>query len=204
MMEKQLKGIGPTKLRIALIATILLLIVAAGIGYWFLRLQLVNYAEQVSKAAVAANVSANDVRNLQNLQTELKLGSVAITRTKNIVAESQSYQYQDQVITDFTRYAKAAGVTVSGFGFDTTAPGAATVPTPVDPQAAPVPTGLKTTRVSVTVKNPVEYKALMQFIHLIELNLTKMQLTGISISQSPEKPNLVTVNPLTIEVYTRL
>lgn len=205
MIEKQLKGMSPTKLRIILIATIIVLIAAAATGYWFLRQQLVSYAEEVNRAAVEANISSNDVRDLQKLQDQLTKDSVAITRTKNIVAESRSYQYQDQAINDLSRYAKVAGVTISGYGFDSagSAATAAAPAAPVDPTAATAPTGLKTTRISVTLKTPVDYKALMRFIHSIELNLTKMQLTGISISQPSDAKSMVSVNPLTIEVYTR-
>lgn len=205
MIEKQLKGMSPTKLRIVLIATIIILIVGAATGYWFLRQQLVSYAEQVNRAAVEANISSNDVRDLQKLQDQLNKDAVAITRTKNIVAESRSYLYQDQAINDLSRYAKAAGVTISGYGFDSAGAAASTAPAPAatDPTAATAPTGLKTTRISVTLKTPVDYKALMRFIHSIELNLTKMQLTGISVSQPSDSKSMVSVNPLTIEVYTR-
>lgn len=202
-MEKQLKSLSPTNLRIVLIATIVLLVLVIGAGFWLFRTQMVSYAESVSKAAAEANVSANDVQNLQKLETELKDDQVAINRTKSIVADSESYQYQNQIIQDLTRYAKAAGVTITGYVFtsDGAAPGGA-VAAPVANNGG-APAGLKTTSVSITPKSPVNYKSFMQFIHSIELNLTKMQLTGISLSKSPDGAEMVAVNPLTIEVYTK-
>ena len=204
MNTKNSSALSPTKLRIVLIATIVLLIASSGAGFWFFRSQMVSYAEQVNKAAVEATVSENDVRTLQTLKTKLAEDTVAITRAKNIVASSQFYQYQDQAINELSRYAKAAGVTISAYGFDGdqsaagAAPAAGTAAVP-----ATAPAGIKTTSVVVTVKSPLNYQALLRFIHSIELNLTRMQLTGISVTLSPENPNMVSVNPLTVEIYTR-
>lgn len=201
-MEKQLKSLSPTKLRITLIITIVLLILAIGAGFWFFRSGLIAYAESVSKTAAEANVSANDVQNLQKLEAELKDDQVAINRTKSIVADSESYQYQNQIIQDLSRYAKAAGVTITGYVFTTDGAAGGSVAAPVANNGG-APAGLKTTSVSITPKSPVKYTSFMQFIHSIELNLTKMQLTGITLSKSAEGYDMVSVNPLTIEVYTK-
>ncbi len=206
MAENAIKGLTPTRLRIVLVATILLLVAIAGAGYWFVYGQLTSFAQEVSKEAVEANASANDLRNLQQLENRLKEEAVAITRTKNIVAESQSYQYQDQIIKDLSLYAKTAGVAISGYSFDSvgaTTAAPAPAPAPGTTALPAIPAGLKTSSISVTLKTPVNYKALMRFVHAIELNLTKMQLTGISITQTPENKETVSVNPLTIEVYIK-
>ena len=42
----------------------------------------------------------------------------------------------------------------------------------------------------------------MNFIHYIENNLTKMQLSGVSLSKGKEGNN-ITVSALTIEVYLK-
>lgn len=201
-MSANKSSFSAAKLRIVLIATIVLLVAVSAVGFWLFRTQMVNYAVEVNKATAEANASANDVRTLQTLKTKLEEDTVAITRTKNIVASSQFYQYQDQAISDLTRYAKAAGVTVSAYGFDGDKAAAAT-PDPAAAPVAPGPAGVKTTSVTVTLKSPLNYQALLRFIHAIERNLTKMQLTGISITLSPENPNMVSVNPLTVEIYTR-
>jgi hypothetical protein len=210
MVEKQVKGMTPTKLRLILIGVISMLIILAGVGFWLFSSQLSAYAEQVSKDAAQANVSANDISRLEKLKTQLEDDAVAITRTKNIVADSQSYQYQNQIINDLSIYAKNAGVVVSSYSFDssTSASGeaspSATAPAPSAETTAPVAAdGLKTTNITVTLKSPADYKAVMRFVHSIESNLTKMQLSGISIAQASEDKNMVTTNPLTIQVYTR-
>lgn len=197
----------PTKLRIVLFGAISLLLIAAGVGFWLYFSMLSGYAEQVSKDTAEASVSEQDISRLEQLKVKLDDDSVAINRTKNIVADSKSYQYQNQIINDLSVYAKSANIAISSFSFDSAtqesgaaAPAAAPTATATAPLVAD---GLKMTTVTVTLKNPTDYKAIMRFIHSIESNLTKMQLSGISIAQAPESKDKVTTNPLTIQVYTR-
>lgn len=204
MIDKQLNSLTPTKLRLVLIATIGILVVVAAVGFWLFRSYLIEYSGNVRAAAKEANVSSNDIANLQKLKTQLEDDKVAVTRTKNIVADSQSYQYQDQIINDLGVYAKSSGVVISAYNFTsdsatTTANSSSTGATA--PQTAS-PTGLKSTSVSITLKNPVDYKSVIKFIHSIEANLTKMQLSGVSLTRADTKEQ-VTANPLTIEVYIR-
>lgn len=203
MIEKQMNGLTPTKLRIVLLASMVVLVIAAAIGFWFFKGWLANFAEDVHSKSVAATVSSNDIANLQSLETQLEQDSVAVNRTKNIVADSKFYQYQNQIITDINAYAKSAGITISGYTFSSGGPGGSTTGAATSSATAPAvaaPAGVKTTSVSVTVKNPVDYKAVMRFIHAIELNLTKMQLTGISLTKG-DNASSATINPLTLEVY---
>lgn len=186
------------KFRLVLIASIVILLGLAGVGFWFFCNQLTSYATEVRSANAAASTSTSDILRLKQLEKQLEEDSVAVTRAKNIVADSKYYQYQDQIIADFTSYAKASKLTISSINFDT---GAAAPAAPA-PGGTPTPAGLKSTTATVTLKNPVNYQALLKFVHSLELNLTKMQLTGITL-QRDEESKSVTVNPLTIEVYTR-
>lgn len=205
MIEKQMNGLSPTKLRIVLFASMIIFVIAAAIGFWFFKGWLTHFAEDVHSKSVAATVSSNDIANLQNLEAQLERDSVAVNRTKNIVADSKSYQYQNQIITDISAYAKSANITVSNYTFNSgsgaggSTTGGASSSSATAPAAA-APAGVKTTSVSITIKNPVDYKAVMRFIHAIELNLTKMQLTGISLTKG-DSSSSATINPLTLEVY---
>jgi hypothetical protein len=202
MLKKQIKGLTPTKLRIILITLIVLSIALCAVGFWFFRSQLVTYAEEVQAANSVASASSDDIVKLQNLQKQLADDAVAVTRAKNIVADSQYYEYQNQIISDITTYAKKSNVSITGFTFtDSSTP--ASAPAATSPTAALTPAGLKSTTASITIKNPVAYANILKFIHSIELNLTKMQLSGVSMTGSTTTPNEVTVSPITIEVYTR-
>lgn len=199
-MTKSKNKMTPAKLRLVLVGTIVLLLGLSAAGFWLFNEQLHGYSAEVQKANAAASTSSSDIARLEKLETELEEDKIAVTRAKNIVADSKYYQYQDQIIADITAYAKAAKLQVVSIAFADVAakPAAGVVATP----AAPVPSGLKSISASVTLKNPVDYRNLMRFIHSIELNLTKMQLTGVSLQRDPVTGD-INVNPLTIEVYTR-
>jgi hypothetical protein len=202
MQKKQVKGLTPTRLRIVLLSLIVLSFALCAIGFWFFRNQLVTYAEEVQTTNTAASASSDDILKLQKLQKQLADDAVAVTRAKSIVADSQYYEYQNQIISDITAYAKNSNVSITGFTFsdNSTAASASAVKSTT---TTTTPVGLKSTTASITIKNPVTYANILKFIHSIELNLTKMQLSGISITGSTATPNEVTVNPITVEVYTR-
>lgn len=202
MIEKRLGGLSPVKLRFALIATTVLIILLSGVGFWFFKEWLATYANSVNSDAQQAEVSGSDIASLQRLKTQLEEDSVAVNRTKNIVADSKSYEYQNQIMSDLNAYANTSGVKIVSYGFDGGAgatPGA-TASTPAA-GTAPAPSGLKSTKITVTVNNPVKYTAIMRFIHSIEANLTKMQLSGVSLRK--DAGDTVNVDPLTVEVYIR-
>lgn len=193
------------KLRILLLAGIVVLVLVAGGIFWLVRGYLLDYAKDVQRSTAEANSSTQNLATLESLKTQLSQEADTVERTKNIVAESKSYAYQDQIIKDINTYADRSGVTISGYTFNTDVPvGAAAPSTAAAPAVAGPKTvsGLKSVSVSVNVKSPVKYENVMNFIHSIEQNLTKMQLAGISLTKDPTSNN-VTASALTIEVYTR-
>lgn len=205
MLKKQVSGMTAQKLRLLLLVCIALLIILSAAGFWFAHKQLVSFAEQVRETTAIANASTQDLTNLQALKTKLAEDADTVERTKNIVADSQYYAYQDQIIKDINTYASRAGVTITGYTFNsqtgstgTPAPSAATAPNAGNPSVA----GLKSVSVSIAIKSPVKYGNIMNFVHAIEQNLTKMQLAGISITKDSQSDN-VTANSLNVEVYTR-
>lgn len=206
MPKDTLSGLSAAKLRVLLSISIVLVIIIASVSFWFFRNQLEGYATEVRKANTEASISSKDVSKIKELEKDLAENAVAIKRAEKIVGDSKFYQYQDQIIADLNAYAGAAGVKIESYSFlDATsgaaAGGTATPSTPAGDGA--VPAGLKTITVSITLKNPINYAALMRFVHAIETNLTKMQLTGISMARVSQGSQDVTTTPLNIEVYTR-
>lgn len=201
MSENQLKNLDASKLRIILATSIILLIGVSVALFVFFRGQLVSYAEQVRTANTEASVSQSDITMLENLQKELDENSVAVNRTKNIVADSQKYQYQNQIIEDITTYAQKANVGISGYAFTTDSAASTGAAAGASSAATPTPSGLKSVGVSINIKSPVNYQSIIRFIHYIESNLTKMQVSGVSLSGDGSSD--VTASPITIQVYTR-
>lgn len=190
-----------SRLRVMLTISLFVIIAVAVLIASFAYTSLKAVAVEVSHTAADANASQNNIQTLQQVQQKLANEKDIVERANSIVAESQSYQYQDQILADLKDYAGKAGVTVTDIDFSTTA----TTQTPATgtPQPQPTaPTGVKSTSVSVTLKNPIDYNSLLYFIKSIEQNLTKMQISSISLSKGTSG-NDVSSEALTIEVYIR-
>ncbi len=215
MLKKTTSSLTAQKLRTLLIVSIFLIILLTVGIFTYTRGILAGYAVDVQKVSDTATSSSQNLSALNTLKTKLAEDKTAVERAKNLVAESQSYAYQDQIVKDLKTFATKSKVTISGFQFNseetgaagtTPAPNVAATPAPaagtVTP-ATPTPaSSLKTVSVSINLKSPLAYRDVMNFIHMIEQNLTKMQLTGIAFNKDTGSDN-VTVNALTIEVYVR-
>lgn len=187
-----------TKLRAGLAFSLLLIIIGAAAVFSIANGWLQSLATQVSHATADANASHTTIATLEQLQEKLAENRGVIQRASNIVAESQSYQYQDEIIQDLNNYAAAAGITITNFNFGTQTD--ANQPATETPTVAP-PSGINSTLVSIAIQNPVNYDSLLRFFYSIEQNLTKMQITNIGLTKA-EGSN-VTSEDLTVEVYIR-
>jgi TolA-binding protein len=190
------RSLTATGLRLTLSITLLSIAIIASVTIHFLNEGLKTFATEVSHTSADARASEDTIQTLKKIEQELDANREVIERARSIVADSQSYQYQDQIITDLNDYANRAGIGITNIDFSTAevAPGT--------PGAAPVaPAGVKTTSVSITLKNPVDYNSLLRFIKSIEQNLTKMQISRVGLAK--DTGNNVSSEALAIEVYIR-
>ena len=193
------RSLTATQLRFMLSLSLFIIVIFAAAAFYFVNSHLKTYAVEVSRVVVDANASRDNLQNLQKIEKQLNDDQDVVQKTNNIVAESQSYQYQDQIITDINDYATRAGIGITDINFSqaaNTAPAA--TPTP----AAPVPGGVKSTSVAITLKNPIDYTSLLRFLKSIEQNLTKMQVSRVNLSKDTSD-NGVTSDILTLQVYIR-
>lgn len=186
---------------------------------------------QATANDVRSVVAQADVIDQTNNQTvalwnELQQNQQSAKRVEQVVAESKSYVYQDVIVRDLKSFAEKAGITITNYDFTAdTSGGASSSASPpssargsrTDPSADPATTrpraegttaaptaSLKTTSVNITVETPVDYRNLLRFIHYIEQNLTKMQISQISLSRTTSgDQNAVMSEALTIEVYIK-
>lgn len=198
------KALTASMLRLYLSLSLFAITLLAGVALHFINDQLRSYASEVSKVTAEANSSQNNVQALQKVQEELEKNKEVKQRARNIVADNQSYQYQNQIITDLNGYAKKAGVTITNIDFS--AGSTATPTTPTTPKSGTTttpaaPSGVKSTSASITLKNPVSYTRLLRFINSIEDNLTKMQISRVGLARGTD--NQITSEALSIEVYIR-
>jgi hypothetical protein len=200
-----LSKLTPTNLRIILIVSLVLIVALAGVIFYFANTSLRGVATSVSHKVADAEASRNNLENLKKIQKFLDEQKTTIERVNSIVAESQSYQYQDQIIIDLNSYATKAGIVITSINFD--APATAAAPatsgaTATTPAAAEPAGAVKSTFVSVSIQSPVKYESFLKLVKSIEQNLTKMQISKISMSKGTSSSD-VTTDTLNIEVYVR-
>lgn len=191
-------------LRLILSGTLVLVLLGMGGGFYVLYSSLKKTAEEVSRVQTEAVTTDSELQRLINLERELKRYTRAMDKAQQIAAESKSYQYQNQIITDLTSYARQAGLAISGFSFQeggSSSTSGSTTGGSTSSKAADTG-GLKTIQVQVQLANGPRYQNLLHFMHLVEQNLTRMQIANISIVKDKD-PNAVTTQALSIEVYVR-
>lgn len=188
-----------SRLRITLSISLFVIVGGATVLAYFAYSELEKVAVNVSHTVVDASASQNNIQTLQQIQQKLAGEQAVIDRANSIVADSQSYQYQDQILTDLKDYANKAAITITNIDFSA----AATAAQPTASTATtPAPMGVKSTSVSITLKNPISYNNLLRFIKSIEQNLTKMQISKVGLSKGVSG-NDVSSDILTIEVYIK-
>lgn len=186
----------PKRLRVVLSAT-LVLIMLAGAGLFYLAYnRLSETATETGERAASARESESTLTRLQSLRKDLNEQRDSMSRASNVVANSQNYAYQDRLVNDVTIYANRANLSIKNISFSETQAGAAT--TEGQPSG---PSGLKKATVDITLENPVNYQDLLNFLHYLEQNLTKLKISKVVMSKNQE--NGVTIDVLNLEVYVR-
>lgn len=209
-------------MRAALVAILIIILLSMTGIFYLAYASLQKIAEEVSQTQAQAEASDARVQNLIILQKQLEDNSLAFDRAQQIVAESKSYQYQNQIINDLTHYADQAGLSITSFTFqdeavakspsstqststttDASSTNSSEASSDSDNTAVPTPSSsLKSTQVSIQLSESVSYQSLLHFLHLIEQNLTRMQVSGVSMAKG-DTADTVGVQTLTIEVYIR-
>ncbi|HET8690191.1 MAG TPA: hypothetical protein VFL81_02040 [Candidatus Saccharimonadales bacterium] len=185
------------QLMFGLYGLIAVLIVAVGFGFY--------YAENFLSAAVAdtndlkdqANVAQQNVVKLQQLQSELTKQADVVQRTEQIMADSQQYQYQDQIVKDINTYAARTGVKVIGYDFGDPTKKAA------NKTSLPSVSGTQIITADLTLDAPVKYTHFLNFLQAIEQNLTKMQVTGVNITPDDQDADYVSNPGISLQIYVK-
>lgn len=167
-----------------LLIFLLLLVVVAGAGLFYLGLQrLQDFSVEVDHRLVDAEASLTRIQGLQLLKNELAQNESLIAQADQIFAVRDSYQ--SQVVTDIRNYANKSGLELEGTDFgDANESGAYTI--------------------TLRVTNPASYQSLIVFLRGIETNLPKMQASSIRLNHVPGGgADSVAVEDFKIEVWTR-
>lgn len=199
------------RLFIIAIALLALLLLA---NFIFVTRLITAQSRQTDHVKIEAEVSTNDIKTIESASKKIAKDPDAVKRAESVVAESQLYQYQDQIINDLQGYAGRSGIQITGYSFSATdsaaagpaapapAAGAGGAAAATSPKLA-APAGVSSTNVSVTLGQKVGYVNFLNFLKLIENNVTRMQITNVSLTPDIENRATLSSPTLSIMVYTR-
>ena len=207
-MNIQKLQLNATLARILLSLALVLILLVMTAGFYMAYNFMKDSAQQVASVQADAKAADKKLQDVRSLSSKLEKYQDSVKKAEKIVAESTSYQYQNQIINDITAYARQAGVGISSFTFqdDSKASGSkssssTTSQTPAT-SSSPSPSGAKSTSVSIQMDKHLNYVRFLQFLHLLEQNLTRMQVANISLAKG-ENPQEVESQALKLELYLR-
>ena len=209
MSERKREKMTPAvTMRIVFALSLVLILVGMGGVVYFGYTMLQGTAEEVSKIQTEAKAVDAKVQNLARLEKEMEKHKDSVAKAQQLVAETQQYQYQNQIINDLTAYANKSGVGIAGFTFTSGSAGAKSnsgssgTSGTNNSSGSNSAVGPKSMKVSVRLNEKTDYMALLRFMHLIEQNLTRMQIASVSMSKT-EGTGQVNTQTLEVEVYVR-
>ena len=209
MSERKREKMTPAvTMRIVFALSLVLILVGMGVVVYFGYTMLQGTAEEVSKVQTEAKAVDAKVQNLARLEKEMEKYKDSVAKAQQLVAETRQYQYQNQIINDLTTYASQSGVGIAGFTFASgsagskSSSGSSSTSGASSSAGASTGAGPKSIKVSVRLNEKTDYMALLRFMHLIEQNLTRMQIASVSMSKT-EGAGQVNTQTLDVEVYVR-
>jgi len=198
----------------AIIALISIIVV----DFIFVTNVLRAHAREADHTRIQANISDDDITKVRSAKVWLERHQDEVKRAERIVAESTRYQYQNQIIQDFQDYAAQVGISVSGFTFSspttggggqTTTPPSSNTATAAPPSSSnssggsTTPKGVTSVNVTVNLGEKITYQQYMDLLRLIERNVTRMQVTDVSLTPDSQDPNLIASPTLNVLIYVK-
>lgn len=184
------------------LSLLLLIILSAMVGLVIFAYSFLSKtSEEVGKMQTEAIAVDAKIQSLLASKSQLDRNSDTVKKAKNIVSESKLYQYQNQIIKDLNTYADRAGIPIKAFSFQNE-PTTPTKTATSSKRTPASPAGVKSTFVSIQLGDHIDYTKFLHFLSLIEKNVTRMQLLGVSISRGANNHE-ISIQSLEVKVYTR-
>ncbi len=199
------KGLTASSARIVLALFLLIILAAMVAGSYFAYSFLSTTSKEVADMQTEASAVDMKIQNLLKLKDQLEKNPVATKKAEQIVADSKSYQYQNQIINDLSIYAAKANVPIQSFTFQDSSTSSAKSSSSSSQTTTKKPTsvnGVKSITVSIQLGDKVPYNNLLHFLHLVENNVTRMQISGVSISRGEQRGE-ISAQSLELGVYVR-
>lgn len=202
----KLHTMNASTLRIILSVMLFVIVIITGVLFYFGREQLSGVSTRVNQAVADADASAKSLDTYKRIETELKTNQSVVDRAKLLTADFSQYQYQNQIILDLQTYARQTGVSVTSIDFGSTAASGSATTAPAAPatgSASGTAASSKSVSITITPSNPVGYTNLLNFVHAIEQNLPKMQISKLSLTRDPTDSSKVSVSDISIQMYVK-
>ena len=184
------------------LSLLLLIILSAMVGLVIFAYSFLSKtSEEVGKMQTEAAAVDAKIQSLLASKSQLDRNSDTVKKAKNIVSESKLYQYQNQIIQDLNTYADRAGIPIKSFTFQNE-PTTSAKTAKSSKRTPASPAGVKSTFVSIQLGDHIDYTKFLHFLSLIEKNVTRMQLSGVSISRGANNHE-ISIQSLEVKVYTR-
>lgn len=184
------------------LSLLLLIILSAMVGLVIFAYSFLSKtSEEVGKMQTEAIAVDAKIQSLLTSKSQLDRNSDTVKKAKNIVSESKLYQYQNQIIKDLNTYADRAGIPIKAFSFQNE-PTTSAKTAKSSKRTSTNPAGVKSTFVSIQLGDHIDYTKFLHFLSLIEKNVTRMQLLGVSISRGANNHE-ISIQSLEVKVYTR-
>ena len=184
------------------LSLLLLIILSAMVGLVIFAYSFLSKtSEEVGKMQTEAIAVDAKIQSLLASKSQLDRNSDTVKKAKNIVSESKLYQYQNQIIKDLNTYADRADIPIKAFSFQNEPTTSAKTATS-SKRTPTSPAGVKSTFVSIQLGDHIDYTKFLHFLSLIEKNVTRMQLLGVSISRGANNHE-ISIQSLEVKVYTR-
>lgn len=185
-----------------ILSLLLLIILSAMVGLVIFAYSFLSKtSEEVGKMQTEATAVDAKIQSLLASKSQLDRNSDTVKKAENIVSESKLYQYQNQIIKDLNTYADRAGIPIKAFSFQNE-PTTSAKTTKSSKRTPASPAGVKSTFVSIQLGDHIDYTKFLHFLSLIEKNVTRMQLLGVSISRGANNHE-ISIQSLEVKVYTR-
>lgn len=184
------------------LSLLLLIILSAMVGLVIFAYSFLSKtSEEVGKMQTEAIAVDAKIQSLLASKSQLDRNSDTVKKAKNIVSESKLYQYQNQIIKDLNTYANRTGIPIKAFSFQNE-PTTSAKTAKSSKRTPASPAGVKSTFVSIQLGDHIDYTKFLHFLSLIEKNVTRMQLLGVSISRGANNHE-ISIQSLEVKVYTR-
>lgn len=161
------------------------------VGDWLLKNELTSRVTELRNLEQEASQNYDNQERAKALKIFIDMDKESIDKASSIVADTKTYQYQNQVVNDVTAFANSAGVTILGFDF------------PLKTGSTKKASGVKSIKADITLARPVEYNRFITFIKRIEQNLTRMQITSVNITPDRELAGHIANPTVSLEVYVK-